>query len=701
MALSKTFSSSQYVGKDGRNLVLTVSDYLISNSNTSNQTMLKWSLSTLGGSSGTNYYDTYCYLSINGQQLYFSNGTANIDGYNGWIVSNTGQPDGVWYDGSLPPQEYTCAKNGFNISGSFIVDHELDGTKTVDIIFLVGIFYPVVKDCGGSFTLNPIDRGGAVIIQNNIVPSYNSCIISASSDTMCRNWGYSRRELPNGSWTSIAYFADSTTAVSQTISGLTPGKSYEFQIFATAIKNDVTSVSNIKEVKLLNSSVLTYFTKTIVIDSGSNPVVDYSLTAESNQFFHKIVLAPQTGGNPITIPLSRGADTHSGSFSVSRDSLLSWIGNSSFSKSNIVATLYTCTDDTYNNIVGECTTITGITVRLDRSIAYPTLSSSSIAFDTVTGSYNISLNSNVRIDNIIARGTFGASLVSLTAKLGNTSKNLSLTNGSFNGSYIWGSINSVLYGTIILTATDTRGLKTSVPVFMQLINDKNLVEDSDYNAWVTLLNKHYSGKDYDNKYYVSGTTSKNFNIQNVSRGNLAKAGDITFGDSPDFPFVGLAGAVKKLPHGNGAKDYYKPVATYINAIAGYESNVLVGGKTLEINSNNVSVNTNQETLLYSGDKASVTPGTNSKLRVFNKNLILGSSVPATVNQPTKTLNYTGDSVTISNEDAKVRNVYGTVVITTQHGNLNIENLIMKNLKDNIDNYLDNIDNIVLFNLVEG
>ena len=266
MSLSKTFSSANYVGKDGRTLTLVLSDTLYDDSAVTNKSRVKWSLSTSGGWEYANYYDTYCYIAINGQQVYFSNGTLNAGGYNGWITSNTGTPEGIWYDKN--GVEYTCAKRGFNTSGEFDIIHDSNGTKSITVTFLVGIYYYVVVDCGGSFTLNTIDRSGPSIYQNNITNrTYNSCRISAYSTSICNNWKYRKRKLNHnwGSWINLSGYGLNNYA---TVSGLSPNTTYEFQFQASKTTNGVSATSNIKSIKTLGASTLKTVTKEIVVNSN-------------------------------------------------------------------------------------------------------------------------------------------------------------------------------------------------------------------------------------------------------------------------------------------------------------------------------------------------------------------------------------------------------------------------------------------------
>ena len=136
MANTKTFSSYNYVGKDGRYITLTVTETPNAATNTSD---VSWVLSTNGGA--VTYYDTFCLVKINGTQVYFSNGMFSAAGYSGWIGSANHPIDTeAWVDSNW--NENTCAKWGFTTSGTVSgIAHNTNGTKSITVTFLVGIFY--------------------------------------------------------------------------------------------------------------------------------------------------------------------------------------------------------------------------------------------------------------------------------------------------------------------------------------------------------------------------------------------------------------------------------------------------------------------------------------------------------------------------------------------------------------------------------
>ena len=179
---SHVFDSLNYVGKDGRHLILTVVQETNDSDNTSSIT---WNLKTDGGN--VLYYDTYCFIQINGKTVFWSNGGFDAAGYSGWIGANDHPNDhGIWIDNT--GNEQTCAKYGNSITGGksasepspLIVKHNDNGKKNLNVVFLVGIFYYVVVDCGGSYALEPIDRSKPNIIWDGTpMPTYNSCTISA------------------------------------------------------------------------------------------------------------------------------------------------------------------------------------------------------------------------------------------------------------------------------------------------------------------------------------------------------------------------------------------------------------------------------------------------------------------------------------------------------------------------------------------
>lgn len=576
MAISKTFSSYDYVGKDGRYLTLTVTETSVNTSN--NTSNISWTLSTNGGA--VTYYDTFCLVKINGQQVYFSNGMFSAGGYSGWIGSRNHPIDtDVWVDAN--GNENTCAKWGFSTSGTISgIAHNNNGTKSITVSFLVGCFYYVVKDCGGSITLSTIDRTPPVVTQHQ--PSnitYNSCRISASSDVTCSKWWYRKREV-GGNWENWIEINSSIDHLDTTVTGLSPNTSYEFEWCGRSASNGIDGYSTTKTVKTLGASILNDVSD-IYLDTNS-PVFTYDITTYSNTFYHQLVLTNTNlnNDNIITINIGTkdsGSFTHT--FTSSQISLLrTWLGTNSYTLSGITAILKTYTNSAYTTQIGSSSDTFDLSLIIREQNAIPTLTVSGYE-DTnsnskaITGNkYYIIPNSSIlRIKGINASAKYGAIISSLTVtsvnqgitQIINVNTGSSNSFISYSGNYTWGKVTDEIGSYFEITLTDSRGKVVIVPLSIQIYRKGALIKASDYNNWYDILFDHYNAKDYNGEYYISGSSYSSGFIMPPRKngGELVEATDI---DSLDY---GMARCVDNIPHSN-VNDYYYSVANNINHLYG-------------------------------------------------------------------------------------------------------------------------------------
>ena len=559
MAISKTFSSYDYVGKDGRYLSLTITETFVNTAN--NTSNISWTLSTSGGA--VLYYDTFCLIKINGQQVFFSNGNFSAAGYSGWIGSANHPIDTEpWVDAN--GNENTCAKLGYSTSGT-----NSNGTKSIDVTFLVGCFYYVVKECGGSITLSTIDRTPPTITQHQ--PSnitYNSCYITASSNVTCSKWWY-RKRISGQNWNNWVEINSSTDHISSSVTGLSPNTSYDFEWCGRNASNNVDGYSEIKTIKTLGASLLNSIDN-IYLDTNS-PVLNYNITVYSATFYHRLVLTNTNLGsnNTITINLgtkSSGANTYT--FTAAQTTTLrNWLGNSNYTLGNVTAILKTYTSSTYGTQVGTDSNLFTINLVVREQNAVPSLSitgyedtnSSSI---TISGNklYIIPNSSSLRINGISASTKYGAIISSLVVKSVNQdiTKNIS-TGGtaSYSNNYTWGTVTNDVGSYFEIILTDSRGKTVIVPLPIQIYRKGAMVKISDYNSWYNILYDHYNAKDYNGTYYISGSPySSGFNMPDrKTSGKLVKSIDIT---SQDY---GMVRCVRNIPEAN---NYYDSVLNTIN-----------------------------------------------------------------------------------------------------------------------------------------
>ncbi len=536
MANTKTFSSYNYVGKDGRYITLTVTETPNAATNTSD---VSWVLSTNGGA--VTYYDTFCLVKINGTQVYFSNGMFSAAGYSGWIGSANHPIDTeAWVDSNW--NENTCAKWGFTTSGTVSgIAHNTNGTKSITVTFLVGIFYYKVVDCGGSFSLSTIDRTPPVITQQqpgNI--TYNSCRIAASSDVTCSKWWYNKKKATADNWDGWVVINESIDHLSMTVTGLDPNTEYQFQWCGRKADNGVDGYSEIKSITTLGASILNSASD-IYVDT-SPITLSYDITTYSDTFYHKLILV--NGNNNITITLGRKNDfVNPVSLESFKSTLLNWIGSTSFSSTDITVILRTYTDSTYNIQVGNdsiCSNTIKAIIREDK--AKPTLTVGGYLDVHTWGSndsnkppstiYIVPGVSELQINGIRTSLQFNATVSSLTIKDVNSNEIRDVNSGN----YKWGTVsdNSNVF---VITLTDSRGLSTSVRLLIKIYKRGSLITVKDYNYWRNILNSHYSAKKYDGTYFISGTSSSGFNLPQLHIGDVVEAENINSSENGIYKHV--------------------------------------------------------------------------------------------------------------------------------------------------------------------
>ena len=576
MALNKTFNSSSYVGKDGRNLSLTVTESSVNH--VDNSSTITWTLTTSGGD--VTYYDTYCNVTINGRNVYYSKGASTCAGYYGWITNPN--PNGIWID--RDGNENTCAKWGFSTSGTLTVYHNNDGNKSINISFLVGCFYYVVKECGGSFSLSKTDRTEPKITQNeptNI--TYNSCSISASSNVNCSKWWYRKRVYTSPSWENWIEINSSGTSKSTNITELLPNTEYEFQWCGRKASNSVDGYSSTKVIKTLGASKLNKINN-IYLDVES-PKLELDVTCYATKFYHRLVLSK--ANKTMTFDLGWyqvGDNFHSIQLNQSRiNTLIDWIGITSFTCTNITATLTTYEDNTYTTQIGDSSILTNalsLLIRKENAIptftvgGYEDTNSSTIA-NTGNNQYIVPNNSLVRINNIVGETKLGARIVSIVGVLsGNVTRTIFqnpnaaiLKVTSYKSNYDWGSIANEHASFIELTLTDSRGLKVKQSILLSIYRQGYLVKASDYNSWFNILASHFNAKDYSGKYFISKSFNSGFNLPGPKvNSNIILAKNI------NSEVNGMYKHFNSIPI-NNSSDYYYEVRDAIENLKVFTSSV--------------------------------------------------------------------------------------------------------------------------------
>ena len=525
MAVVATYNSSNYVGKDGRNLSLTIEQlYTDIASNTST---IKWTLSTNGGA--VTYYDTFCFIKINGNSVYFSNGNFSAAGYDGWIGSRNHPIDtDVWIDAT--GNEYTCAKWGFSTSGTLTVNHDYYGYGNVNVTFLVGCFYYVVKDCGGYASLpESIDRVAPIIVQNpprNV--TYNSCNISAYSQgsVNCSKWWYRKKLYTSSDWEGWVTIDSSGIEKSASITGLRPNTEYNFQWSGRKATNGLDGYSGYAYIKTQGASKL-HTASNVHLDVTS-PALKYTMTAYSASFYHKLTI--EYGNNSIVINIGKkdvGRKSYSYTFTSAQvTTLLGWIGKTGYSvpASSISLILDTYADSGYSSKIGSSSTLSNaFGLFIDRSNTLPTLTvdgyedtNSATIASTGNKLYIVPGSSTVRINGIKVNTKFGATITSIIAKSTNDNKTKTIISNynstTYTGNFNWGTISADYACFIEITVTDSRGNTATQSILLKIYKKGTLIKATEYNHWYDTLNAHFSAKRHDGTYFITGSSSSGFNL---------------------------------------------------------------------------------------------------------------------------------------------------------------------------------------------
>lgn len=183
-----------------------------------------------------------------------SNGSAENSSTITWELSAIG--DSVWYD-TGPTKViingttvYSLERKGWeygkfpvaqgSASGTITIQHDNDGTKTIDVKFSTAVYTTTVHEYSDSWTLDKIDRYAVITSYSLTAVSETSVKISSSSDVNCDELQYS---INGGAWHSGYY--------NTTITGLSPNTTYNIKI---ALKNAASQLWTYSD----NKKVTTY-----------------------------------------------------------------------------------------------------------------------------------------------------------------------------------------------------------------------------------------------------------------------------------------------------------------------------------------------------------------------------------------------------------------------------------------------------------
>lgn len=231
-----TFTSNNY---QGRYLQLSVVESSVDAA--ANTSTLTWTLTSTGGES--NYYTIDATtITINGTTVY-SKARTEWDSY------------------EFP------AKKG-STSGTLVVPHNSNGSKTVTVVFSTRVYIYGSIDYGGTMDLTSIDRTAPTVTFSVSDITANSFKITASSSATADEWSYS---LDDGI-TGNDFSSTAGTTASTTVTGLTPNTTYYVRVSVRKKSNHVYGESSTTTVKTLGGSVLSSV-NTVTADAATVSIV--------------------------------------------------------------------------------------------------------------------------------------------------------------------------------------------------------------------------------------------------------------------------------------------------------------------------------------------------------------------------------------------------------------------------------------------
>ena len=635
-SLPHTYKSISY---EGRYLTLKVEE--VSKDHANNRSKIKWTVTTVGGA--VQYYDTYCSVSINGTQV------AN----SGWILETNNN----WNNWGN-----NVAKKGWQGSGTTgWITHGSDGKKNVTVSWTVGIFNWTTVTGTDTVALSQLDDDPPAVCEQYDIASINAyartataSVIASSGCTMYWRW-----KVGSGSWTSwsntniqLQSEYSGQSIYHRPLSGLSYDTTYQFQFKAVKNTNGKSKESNICSFSIPGASTLNSANNIIV---GDNISFTFNAKSKSSSYTHKIGLS--VPGWTTTL----GAISTSGqNITVGDSALTAAIRTLMQNRLTAATTASLYTYQTGTGQVGSHSSKT-LTIRVDQNTSKPDL----VADYRSTNEEAKLIQVDVDSLYITATATpkYGATLRSLTAKIG--SRSINLTNGSETS---WGVVTraQIASGAVLtVTAEDSRGLKTSqeFALNIKVEHPQTLLKAEDFQRWYNILDEIYSGKYPTGNYYIGGS-AKNFEVISVGQGDKATLTPIISNTK------GICGAVDALQYAEDATThqlffYADPtVKAAIDNIIALEDWLAVGTNTLRLSGN---------TVVPRGDTESTITwdATNNEIDFTNG---------------------TNTNFTVSN---------GVLQITGTSGQYNQPTKIVKELKETLDTNMDIIDQVRIFNMKRG
>lgn len=419
-----TFTSNN---QSGRYLQLTITETVNTPGNTST---LNWTLTSAGGASA-----------------YYTIGKTTIV-ISGQTVYEKAQTD--WEDRVFP-----AAKG--SVSGSLVVQHDVNGKKTIEVSFKTRVYIFEPLEYGGEMKLTDIDRTAPSVTCSVSNITSAGFTISGSSSVTADKWWFSLDDGVN--WTE--YSATAGTSANKAVSGLSPNTTYKVKVRARKKSNQVNGTSAVVNAKTLGASVIV---KTYDFAADANSaVMKFNLTVYDSSYYHRLTVK-DVNTTLFTISLGKyAAGTADRSVTLTadqRNAILSAMPSSKTKKFNIL--IATFKESSFVNLIGS-ESVKQITATTSENLSKPTFPGFSysdirqIVVD-VTGNNQVLVQGFSSLRVVCEGGTAknGASISGYSASIGDSSKS------SSGRTLDIGAISSKGNLKLVVTCTDSRGYAQSI-----------------------------------------------------------------------------------------------------------------------------------------------------------------------------------------------------------------------------------------------
>jgi hypothetical protein len=332
---------------------------------------------------------------------------------------------------------------------AFYVGHDGNGNLSLGVEIITAIYAAATQSNSNTWTLNGIDRSAPSVGFNTSSITVSSFVLSATSSVTADVWQYSING--GSSWTLFS--TSSTTAVSTTISGLSPNTTYSVKVRVRKASNQVYGESGTASIKTLGAATLNS-TSTITAD---NATVSFTVNTTVYQASYTHDMTIRNGSTSIlTITgLSWTAGTASRTITLSSSQRTTLLNAMSTIKSfTATLSLVTKSGSTQIGTASEKT----CTVQTTAANSNPTFSGFTFvdtraATNTVTGNNQLMIQnySQLAITCSVATPKNGASISAYSANCAGVTKTSSGITLSM------GTISKSGNQTITVTVTDSRG----------------------------------------------------------------------------------------------------------------------------------------------------------------------------------------------------------------------------------------------------